>query len=314
MFNERTYHSDQANGCVYSAQQEEKPLKQLSLCRDELVFEHCNQQPGQFASPSLAYHLLEFQLCDIQQVLQVNQRSRSGRLPSGSFFLIPAGSKVSYCWSTSNESLKIKIQPVFLQTLASEIGYPTGIEIELMDTLFSVDTQIQSMMQFCMAEIHQDKIGNQPYLESLMMLLGIHLLRYYSTDDVDSSDLLNRRNLSEQVAHQAQLLPNAIIAVLEYVQNHLDQDLGLSILAKQANLSTGYLSQLFKQSMGCSPHQYVIEQRLNRVKFLLIQTNDTIAKIASQAGFQDQSHLSKVFRQHIGMTPYQYRGKQSKKD
>jgi AraC family transcriptional regulator len=66
--------------------------------------------------------------------------------------------------------------------------------------------------------------------------------------------------------------------VLDYIQTHLDsaeptlgeRDLSLVELAEALNLSPPYFTTAFKQAMGVSPHQYVIQQRLERVKLMLL--------------------------------------------
>ncbi len=55
--------------------------------------------------------------------------------------------------------------------------------------------------------------------------------------------------------------------------------------------------------MGISPHQYVIQQRVERAKSMLSKTDLTIADIAFQTGFSSQSHLTQQFKRITGMTP-----------
>jgi AraC family transcriptional regulator len=55
--------------------------------------------------------------------------------------------------------------------------------------------------------------------------------------------------------------------------------------------------------MGCSLHQYVTEQRLERAKALLIGGKHSIAEVAALTGFVDQSHLHRYFKRRYGVTP-----------
>ena len=73
------------------------------------------------------------------------------------------------------------------------------------------------------------------------------------------------------------------------------------------DLSQFHFSRLFKQSLGLSPYQYLIEQRIERAKQLLKETNQSILDIALNCGYNSHSHLSKQFRQVTGMTPKAYR-------
>jgi AraC family transcriptional regulator len=95
--------------------------------------------------------------------------------------------------------------------------------------------------------------------------------------------------------------------VLEYIQANLDQGIHIDELAGAAGLSLFHFAKLFKRSTGSSPHQYVLERRLERAKELLRKTGLSLSEIALQAGFADQSHLTNVFRRFIGVTPSQFR-------
>ncbi|MGB6016783.1 MAG: helix-turn-helix transcriptional regulator, partial [Nodosilinea sp.] len=74
-----------------------------------------------------------------------------------------------------------------------------------------------------------------------------------------------------------------------------------------AGMSAHYFSQLFKQSTGFAPHQYVIRCRVERAKTLLAQPHTPIADIAYQVGFAHQSHLNRHFKRLVGVTPGQWR-------
>jgi AraC family transcriptional regulator len=103
--------------------------------------------------------------------------------------------------------------------------------------------------------------------------------------------------------------------VLDYIQTHLDsaeptlreRDLSLAELAETLNLSPTYFATAFKQAIEVSPHQYVIQQRVERAKLMLSKTDLAIADIALQVGFSSQSHLTQQLKRLTGMTPKQIR-------
>lgn len=68
-------------------------------------------------------------------------------------------------------------------------------------------------------------------------------------------------------------------------------------------MSTYHFARLFKQSIGVTPHQYVIRCRVARAKHLLLQGELNIAEVAKSVGFFDQSHLTKHFKRLVGVTP-----------
>jgi AraC family transcriptional regulator len=94
---------------------------------------------------------------------------------------------------------------------------------------------------------------------------------------------------------------------LDYIHDNLHQDIKLADLAQLLSMSQFHFSHLFKQSIGISPYQYLFQQRVERAKQLLKQTERSITDIALACGFNSHSHLSKQFRQLTGMTPKAYR-------
>ncbi|MEL6166985.1 MAG: AraC family transcriptional regulator, partial [Cyanobacteria bacterium J06628_3] len=87
---------------------------------------------------------------------------------------------------------------------------------------------------------------------------------------------------------------------------YLDSDLSLNQLASSVQMSPHYFSRLFKETTGFTPHQYVINCRVKRAKELLKQGKLSIAEIAKEVGFVDQSHLHRYFKRKVGITPKQF--------
>lgn len=74
-------------------------------------------------------------------------------------------------------------------------------------------------------------------------------------------------------------------------------------------MSQFHFGRLFKQSLSLSPYQYLLQQRVERAKQLLQQTNKPVMEIALECGFNSHSHLGRKFRQLTGITPKAYRAK-----
>lgn len=73
------------------------------------------------------------------------------------------------------------------------------------------------------------------------------------------------------------------------------------------DMSKYYSLRLFKQSMGVTPHQYLIQQRMEKAKQLLKQEKVSIVEVAAQCGFSNQSHFARVFNKNTDLTPRAYR-------
>lgn len=98
-----------------------------------------------------------------------------------------------------------------------------------------------------------------------------------------------------------------IMTITRYLQEHLNEDISLSILAEEFHLSAQYISQLFKSEIGVNFLAYLTNIRMERAKKLLLSTALSIGEISEQLGFGDYRVFTKVFKKSEGVTPSQYR-------
>jgi AraC family transcriptional regulator len=96
---------------------------------------------------------------------------------------------------------------------------------------------------------------------------------------------------------------------LDYIQAHLDGEIHLVDLAGAVGLSPFHFAKLFKQSTGSTPHQYVLQRRLERATELLRSTELSLSEVALECGFADQSHFANLFRRFMGVTASQFRAR-----
>ncbi|WP_109851868.1 AraC family transcriptional regulator [Aquimarina sp. AU58] len=124
------------------------------------------------------------------------------------------------------------------------------------------------------------------------------------------------RNISEKYnSHQKNMLVshNKIDSILSHIRQHVyDNDLTkINFLANKFNMSQSSISTYFKRKTGESIHQYVTKYKMKLVEYRLQHTEFTIAEIAYQLGYTDESHLTKTFKKHFSMSPKQYRNEMS---
>jgi len=75
--------------------------------------------------------------------------------------------------------------------------------------------------------------------------------------------------------------------VLEYVDQHLEDNVSLTALAEVAGLSMYHFAKAFKQSTGAPPYQYVLERKIERAKQLLRDPNRSVLEASARSGFVD---------------------------
>ena len=98
-----------------------------------------------------------------------------------------------------------------------------------------------------------------------------------------------------------------ITGITRYLQEHLEEDLSLSVLSEQFHLNPQYISQLFKNEIGVGFLAYLTNIRMEKAKKLLLSTSYSVAEIAGQVGYGDYRVFTKAFKKAEGITPSQYR-------
>ncbi|WP_217592852.1 AraC family transcriptional regulator [Cohnella sp. GbtcB17] len=93
-----------------------------------------------------------------------------------------------------------------------------------------------------------------------------------------------------------------------YVDDNLhDNQLSVEGIADNFSLSAGYIRQLFKEIMTVSLAEYMLQERVERVKAKLISTPLSVMEIADQCGFMSKGHFFAAFKKYTDLTPKQYR-------
>lgn len=108
---------------------------------------------------------------------------------------------------------------------------------------------------------------------------------------------------ADEVVRRADML---LRQAKEFIHENVDADLSLDDLSEAANLSKFHFLRLFRRQYGITPHQYVINCRINAARSALdsgVSLNDVVYRY----GFSDLSHFNRRFKRIYGMTPKQYR-------
>ena len=98
-----------------------------------------------------------------------------------------------------------------------------------------------------------------------------------------------------------------ISSITRYMQEHLSEEISLSVLADVFHLNPQYISQLFKNEIGVGFLAYLTNIRIEKAKKLLLSTALPVTKISSYTGYGDYRVFTKVFKKTEGVTPSQFR-------
>ena len=94
---------------------------------------------------------------------------------------------------------------------------------------------------------------------------------------------------------------------IEALQSRFSENVGLDIIADELNISSPYLSRLFKSETGVNFKEYLTRLRLDKARELLRDTGLRVYEIADATGYPDQKYFSEIFKKRTGMTPSEYR-------
>lgn len=224
-----------------------------------------------------------------QVTRMIDGRCVNERVVQGDMIIVPANTCTQTYSDTAAGAIVLSFDPKnFAHTIDETLERKS---LELIPHFSTPDPLVYQIGLALQRALETADSISRLYAETMNTALMVHLLQSYCAEKLTLptySGGLSRRKLQR---------------VIEYIDAHLDCDLSLKELAEIVQMSAHYFAQLFKQSTGISPHQYVIRCRIERSKELLKQKQITIADVAEIVGFVDQSHFHRHFKRLVGITP-----------
>jgi AraC family transcriptional regulator len=226
---------------------------------------------------------------------EVNTKGRNLRFTSrpGTIFLLPRGTVDEVNWLGETQRIAVAIHPRLLTGALEDVT--GGREIELTEHWDLIDKHISALVMELTADLEDNTPAGPIYGESLANALAVYLVKRYAV-----------RPLAVPI-YKGGLPPYRLKLVLDFISDSLKDNLSLSQLAAIAGMSPHYFSQLFKQSTGQTPHNYVLIQRIKRAKQQLRDPRSSIIDASIDAGFPNPSHFARVFRTLVGTAPSKFR-------
>ena len=158
---------------------------------------------------------------------------------------------------------------------------------------------------------------------------GMHEQRAYGKSDVyirkaDEAGTIEEINklyyklvfdFAEEMAEikKSENIPKNLRLALDYIYDHLNENIGIGEIAEYAAISESQLRRDFKQYLGVSPLKFVQEKKVEFAKNRLVYSDISYVDLANDLGFASHSHFIKIFKEHTGMTPAEYRNKKFRK-
>ena len=223
-----------------------------------------------------------------QTELQAGRKTETSCHLRGCINVIPADIDTRWLFDAPTDDIILEVAPAFLARVAADSGRNAG-RVELVISAGAADATVDGIASLLHRELGNGGNG-KIFGDSLATALAAHLLTNYAAFPATFKRYEHGMGKTD------------LKRILNYIGDHLDKDISLEILASLVAISPFHFCRLFKQSTGLSPHQYVIRERVERAKSLLLRGN-TVTQAAFEVGFSDAAHLHRHFKQRFGITP-----------
>jgi AraC family transcriptional regulator len=217
--------------------------------------------------------------------------TRSRTIPPGGLFVHPAGKDL-----TVELGGKLDTIHAYLTDAALQEAHGGSASIELAEELGSVDPLVEQLLLTLDGVIDRWEPSARTYVDHLGSALAAQLARQHSVRGVRSGQF-------DPSALRPGLTDRQFAAVRELIEARLAGPIPLRDMAAAVRLSVSQFSRQFKTRTGLSPHQFLVQLRVDAACRLLRNTALPIAELAQQCGFSHQEHLTRVLRAHLGATP-----------
>jgi AraC family transcriptional regulator len=223
--------------------------------------------------------------------LQYGAQDVSTQCEEGDLMCYRGGMEISRAqWRTHGaQLLSIELDPA--RMLACEDGDARLASPTLTGAPRFNDARLRALMLALWDEVVAGCPRGRLYTDSISLGLAGHVHARFGVLTEDRREA------------RAQLTSAQLNRVNEYLRAHLGEPLGLHDLARVAGQSRFHFARLFRNTVGHSPHQHVLRERVQRAHSLLVGTSLPLSEIALRTGFSSQSHFSDTCRRLLGATP-----------
>jgi AraC family transcriptional regulator len=216
-------------------------------------------------------------------------------LGPGDVSLLTRAAESHWVWPEGIEVVHVYLTQEELATTCRQMYEREITDIEVDDVLKANDPAIHRVAMHIASEAAHSDVGSPILIESLTCQLSVHILRRHA-----------QVRFREQSPDDGLSAPQ-IRAVQDFIRSSLHESISLDDLARCVALSRYHFARRFRRTMGTTPHEFVLGQRISRAQLLLRRTRVSLREVAAQCGFSDQSHMTRVFQQKLGTTPGRYR-------
>ena len=242
--------------------------------------------------PGIRQHVFYYFLKPLRSDVVVDGKVRKVVYRAGEGRVTPAGRPVSFRWTGEVQILMLGIEPWFFERVAAELGGSSALHGEANVRKLPAAHPACALMRTLAGELDAAP-GGPTIAEGIARAIAVHLLREYQQ--------LPARKPADIAP------PVAVLRAVELMRRRITEPLSLDELAHAAGLSPFHFARQFKTATGHPPHDYLVRLRVDRAQELMrTERSWSMAAVAQDAGFADQSHMARHFKRVLGVTPRQF--------
>jgi len=277
-----------------------RPLaSSVSLGWEGVVVEHLLHPPGTASSRPGADLMVCMALSlGPGPVTQTRHgRRHTGFFSRGMSLVMAPGSAGTWSHDSPVEHTMVFLPRAALVRAGRDLVPGDPEDVEVADQFQTQDEGVEHLCLALLAELQAGGSSGRLYRDSLAQALASRLVRLFATRPVREP-----RRPSDPVFWGR---------ILDYIEAHLDRDLGLDELAAEAGVSRNHFVTIFSKALGTPPHRYLLDRRIARARTLLAASARPVSEIAAATGFYDQSHLARHLRRSLGLSPTDLRNRKN---
>jgi AraC family transcriptional regulator len=224
---------------------------------------------------------------------------QSARPTTGSIWLRPMGRKADEAriGSAKVQALHLYVPTVAFARLMDDCNLPAAPGPSIRFSCGVQDELINQIGLSVLSEMMCPTAAGRMLVETSSLLLAARLAHVHSETEPIRSPIPSGHRLDDRKLRR----------VLDYVEEHLREDITVADLASVACLSIFHFTRAFAAALGVPPHRYVSRRRLETAKVMIATGRASLCQIADHCRFSSQSSFARAFRRATGMTPAEYR-------
>ena len=246
--------------------------------------------------PGLAVHLLvaHHGLTACGAVWRTEGQRLESRLGAGTMTVIPAGQGGRWDIFGSVEVSQVYLPDARLQSAAEPLT--GGKRVALVGRPGIADPAAARVMELLSGSEDLADAGSRLFVEQAIDLLCTQLVRCHSSYGA-LPPAPPRRGLADWQVRK----------VTAYMRERLEEEIGLEELAALVSLSRFHFCSAFRLATGCTPHGWLVSERIGKARALLAQSRLPVTEIALSVGYQTPSSFAAAFRKVVGTSPTDFR-------